>query len=646
MKKYKIPYYILITPGLIVSMFYYTLVTISGIGKEFLGDIYGTLMTFASYLNAFFKANILGYTYKPGACAPAFLIVNIASIKTSPNYDPIRKLRTVAGLILGIILFFLQAVYVDSLNDYIKLLMVAAVLALFCYACLSIKRFYSKNLLKYFFNDETSQFIQQTQKIENPYSVNLGTEFIYNRRKRKGWLNIVDPFRATALFGMPGSGKSYSIVLEFIRQFTEKGFSLLIYDFKYPTLTEYAYNAFCHYNNQGARTFQVINFDNLKKSHRCNPISPALIDTMADARQVASVLIENTKQSTSNSGDFFTKKAQTLLTASIWFFKNYSNGAYCTLPHVIEFMLSDYKKVLQVLQTNQDVKPVADEFANTLTSSPAQASGEIATLTSCLEQLRDKNAYWVLTGDDFTLDINNPDDPKILCIGNNPARKDAYSPVLALYTSKIMELTNQQGKIPCGIIIDELPTMKFKDLDSFVGTCRSNKIATLLCAQNKGQYDAIYGKTKAESLPDCCNNQITGAVAGETADIFTRLIGTRKNIKESFSTNKNKYNEGKNTSVSMEQILPTHKIAAMDTGQFAGKVVDDKGSPSKGIFFGKIITEPLEETHNMPDFYPELNEETINRHFDTIQIAINDLIQSHTEEKKETVEDFLQPIKN
>lgn len=643
MKHYKIPYYILIILGLTLSIFYYTLFTVLSIGKQFLGDSYGSLMTLAAHLNMFFKADLLGYPYKLGGCALAFLAVNIASIKTNLRSQPIPKLTFALNLILGVILFFLPSMYVDALNDYVKLTMVSMGLWLFLNACMAIKRACAKDLLKDFFNDESSQFMQQTKKTENPYSVNLRTEFIYNKRKRQGWLNIVNPFRATALFGMPGSGKSYSIVLEFIRQFTEKDFSMLIYDFKYPTLTEHAYSVFCHYNKQSARKFYVINFDDLKKSHRCNPISPDLISTIADARQIASVLIDNTNQS--NSGDFFNKKANTLLTASIWFFKNYSNGAYCTLPHVIEFLLSDFKKVLQVLQTNPDVKPIADEFAKTLVSSPGQSSGEIATLTAGLEPLRDKNAYWVLTGNDFTLDINDPKAPKILSIGNNPARKDAYSPILALYTSKIMELTNQQGKAPCGIIIDELPTMKFKDLNAFVSTCRSNKIATLLGAQNKVQYDKLYGRADAEAILDCCNNQITGAVAGETAERFTKLIGTRKNIKESFTTNSNKDSEGKNTSVTMEQILPAHKIAAMNTGHFTGKVVEDKGSPSNGIFFGKIVTEPLKAMHVMPDFYPELSEEAITKHFEIIKIAINDLILSQ-EKEEEVSQDFFKPVKN
>lgn len=91
-------------------------------------------------------------------------------------------------------------------------------------------RMMSERMMDDPFNDENESFMQETRLIKNEYSVNLPTRFYYNKQWHNGFANVVNPARAVAVIGSPGSGKSYCVINQFIKQQIEKGFAMYVYD--------------------------------------------------------------------------------------------------------------------------------------------------------------------------------------------------------------------------------------------------------------------------------------------------------------------------------------------------------------------------------------------------------------------------------
>ena len=170
-----------------------------------------------------------------------------------------------------------------------------------------MSRLLRTNLMEDVFNVENESFMQETRLMENEYSVNLPTRFYYKKKWNDGFINVVNPFRASIVLGTPGSGKSYAVVNSFIKQQIEKGFSQYIYDFKYPDLSTIAYNHLLNHLD-GYRVkpkFYVINFDDPRCSHRCNPIHPDFMEDITDAYESAyTIMLTLNKTWVQKQGDF------------------------------------------------------------------------------------------------------------------------------------------------------------------------------------------------------------------------------------------------------------------------------------------------------------------------------------------------------
>lgn len=319
------------------------------------------------------------------------------------------------------------------------------------------------NLLDDVFNDENESFMQETRLIENEYSVNLPTLFRYQGRTWQGWLNIPAVFRAVAVIGSPGSGKSFTVINNFIRQFIEKSFCLYIYDFKYPDLSTLAYNHLLRYKDRYEVTpqFCVINFDDPRHSHRCNPLKAEFLTDIADSYEAANVTMLGLNRSWSQKqGDFFIESSVILFAAIIWFLKIYENGKYCTFPHAVELLMQKYEEVFTILMARPELEGYVSAFVDAWKSGAVeQLAGQVASTKIALSRIISPSLYWVMSGDDFSLDINNPKAPKILCVGNNPERVAIYGAALSLYNSRIVKMINRKGQQKCGVIVDELPTI-------------------------------------------------------------------------------------------------------------------------------------------------------------------------------------------
>ena len=502
-------------------------------------------------------------------------------------------------LTIGFVLFFLNwwllalpigvvgaaSLYIFTVSvGYICLLM----------AGVWMSRLLKNNLMDDVFNTENESFMQETRLMENEYSVNLPTRFYYKKKWNNGWINVVNPFRASMVLGTPGSGKSFAIVNNYIKQQIEKGFAMYIYDYKFPDLSEIAYN---HLRNhldayEVKPQFYVINFDDPRKSHRCNPINPAFMTDISDAYESAHTIMLNLNRTwIQKQGDFFVESPIILLAAIIWYLKIYENGKYCTFPHAIEFLNRPYAQIFPILTSYDELANYLSPFLDAWEGGAQdQLQGQIASAKIPLSRMISPALYWVMTGDDFSLDINNPNEPKVLVVGNNPDRQNIYSAALGLYNSRIVKLINKKHQLKSSVIIDELPTIYFRGLDNLIATARSNKVAVCLGFQDFSQLTRDYGDKESKVIQNTVGNVFSGQVVGETAKTLSERFGKVLQQRQSMTINRN----DKSTSIStqMDSLIPASKISNLTQGMFVGAVSDnfDERIDQK-IFHAEIVVD-------------------------------------------------------
>ena len=513
-----------------------------------------------------------------------------------------------------------------------------------------MSRLLKNNLMDDVFNTENESFMQETRLMENEYSVNLPTRFYYKKKWNNGWINVVNPFRASMVLGTPGSGKSYAIVNNYIKQQIRKGFAMYIYDYKFPDLSEIAYNHLLHHLDayKVKPQFYVINFDDPRKSHRCNPINPAFMTDISDAYESAYTIMLNLNRSwIQKQGDFFVESPIILLAAIIWFLKIYENGKYCTFPHAIEFLNRPYAQIFPILTSYDELANYLSPFMDAWEGGAQdQLQGQIASAKIPLSRMISPALYWVMTGDDFSLDINNPNEPKVLVVGNNPDRQNIYSAALGLYNSRIVKLINKKKQLKSSVIIDELPTIYFRGLDNLIATARSNKVAVCLGFQDFSQLTRDYGDKESKVIQNTVGNVFSGQVVGETAKTLSERFGKVLQQRQSMTINRN----DKSTSIStqMDSLIPASKISNLTQGMFVGAVSDnfDERIEQK-IFHAEIVvdsakvsaeTKTYEPIPTIADFTNEDGsdnlKETIEANYKRVKQEILLLVESEKERIK------------
>ena len=538
-----------------------------------------------------------------------------------------------AVLTVGFVLFFLNwwllalpISKIGSASLYIFTLSVGYICLLMAGVWMS--RLLKNNLIDDVFNLENESFMQETRLMENEYSVNLPTRFYYKKRWHKGWINIVNPFRASMVLGTPGSGKSFAIVNNYIKQQIEKGFAMYIYDYKFPDLSEIAYNhLLTHLDAYEVKPqFFVINFDDPRKSHRCNPINPAFMTDISDAYESAYTIMLNLNRTwIQKQGDFFVESPIILLAAIIWFLKIYQGGRYCTFPHAIEFLNRPYAQIFPILTAYDELANYLSPFMDAWEGGAQdQLQGQIASAKIPLSRMISPALYWVMTGDDFSLDINNPREPKVLVVGNNPDRQNIYSAALGLYNSRIVKLINKKKQLKSSVIIDELPTIYFRGLDNLIATARSNKVAVCLGFQDFSQLTRDYGDKESKVIQNTVGNVFSGQVVGETAKTLSERFGKVLQQRQSMTINRN----DKSTSIStqLDSLIPASKISNLTQGMFVGAVSDnfDERIEQK-IFHAEIVVDAAKVAAETKAYQPIpiiaefLNEDGSNSLSETIE---------------------------
>ncbi|CAM4388444.1 Type IV secretory system Conjugative DNA transfer [Pedobacter westerhofensis] len=529
------------------------------------------------------KTGLFDNLLKPKLAVLLFLAISLFGVKGKKD-EKLQSSSIVAYLLTGLLLYFisvlclllpLNLLLVASL--YIGITSIGYMLILTGGGLLS--RLIKDKLNQDTFNTDNETFPQEERLLENDSSVNLPAKYNLKGKIRDSYINLISMTRGLLVSGSPGAGKSYFVIRHVIDQQIKKGFSMFLYDFKYDDLTKIAYNKLLAYqdNYKIKPKFYVINFDDLSRTHRCNPLDPDSMEDITDATEASrTIMLGLNKDWIKKTGDFFVESPINFLTAVIWYLRKYENGKFCTLPHVIELMQADYDKLFAVLQEEDEIKVLINPFISAYRNKAmAQLEGQIASAKIGLARLSSPQLYYVLNGNDFTLDVNNPQEPKIVCIGNNPQKIQTYGAVLSLYVSKMMKLVNRKNQLKCSLVFDEFPTIYIggsSGIDGLLATARSNKVATTLAVQDFSQLKKDYGAEQADVITGIVGNVISGQVTGDTAKKLSETFGKIVQDRESRSINSSDISISKSTQ--MDSAIPASKIASLSSGEFVGFVAD------------------------------------------------------------------------
>ncbi len=532
----------------------------------------------------------------------SLLFLGISLIGLKGKKDENIQFKSISKYLLsGLVLYFASGLFhnLNLARDttailYITLTVIGFLLILSGGAMLS--RLIHENLSKDIFNDENETFPQEERLLENEYSINLPAKYRLKNKTRDSWINFINPFRGMLVAGTPGAGKSYFVIRHIIDQHLRKGFSMFIYDFKYDDLTKIAYNKLLKYhkNFKVQPSFYIINFDDLNRTHRCNPLDPYGMEDITDATEASrTIMLGLNRDWIKKQGDFFVESPINFLTGIIWYMRKYENGKYCTLPHVIELMQADYDPLFAILKEEEEIKVLINPFVSAFQNKAReQLEGQIASAKIGLARLSSPQLYYVLSGNDFTLDVNNPLEPKVICVGNNPQKIQTYGAVLSLYISRMIKLVNRKGQLKSSLVFDEFPTIYFNNMDSLIATARSNKVSTTLAVQDFSQLKKDYGAEQADVISGIVGNIISGQVTGSTAKKLSETFGKIMQDRTSLSINSSDTSISKSTQ--LDYAIPASKISSLSSGEFVGIVADN---PDQKIRL-KIFHSEIQNDHD------------------------------------------------
>jgi hypothetical protein len=564
------------------------------------------------------------------------LVVSLIGVQGKKD-EKIKHSPVIAYLLSGLLLYFFAILvfYLKASVSVIAILYICFTSTGYLLILMGggqLSRLIKEKFQKDIFNEDNETFPQEERLLENEFSVNLPARYRLGKDYRDSYINFINPFRGILVAGTPGAGKTYFVIRHILEQHIQKGFSMFVYDFKFDDLSKMVYNMLLKYaGNYAVRPkFYVINFDDLNRSHRCNPLDPSSMEDITDATEASrTIMMGLNRDWIKKQGDFFVESPINFLTACIWYLRRYEDGKYCTLPHVIELMQSDYDQLFAVLETQEEIKVLINPFISAYRNEAmAQLEGQVASAKIGLARLSSPQLYYVLSGNDFTLDINNALEPKVVCVGNNPQKLQVYGAVLSLYISKMVKLVNKKGQLKSSLVFDEFPTIFFNNMDSLIATARSNKVSTTLAVQDFSQLKKDYGSELSDVITGIVGNVISGQVTGSTAKTLSENFGKIAQQKDSMSINSSDTSVTKATQ--LDYAIPASKIATLSSGEFVGLVADD---PSQKIKL-KMFHSEVQNDHN-----GIAKEEEGHREIPIVKrVSGEDVLENYTRIKREVLE--------
>jgi hypothetical protein len=486
------------------------------------------------------------------------------------------------------------------------------------------------------FNREGSSFPQEQKLIETPFSIKLRAHYLWKGEIRKSWINFVNPRRGILIVGSPGAGKSWFIIENIIRQYIEKGFTMFIYDYKYDSLTRLAYNHFLKFKDQYPRntSFYSINFDDLSRTHRCNCIEPGTLDSIVDAiDRSRTLLLSVNKIWVEREGDFWVESPMNFLAGIIWFLRKYEGGRYCTLPHAVELTHIPYEQLFMVLGTEPEVEVMVNPFKQALDNLNMELlDGQLASVKTPLARLASPDFYYILSGNDFSLDLNNPDSPKIFCLGGCAQKQKALAPVLSLFIEQTCKRMNRPGLYPSAVVFDEFSTIRSPSVITTISTGRSNNIAPVISCQDFSQIKMHYSLHESETLINMPGNIVCGQAHGATAKMVSdRFLKIRQ---RQVSRSSNSRDDSISESEHPETAISPATLSNLSSGEFVGIVADDPDRPMelKG-FHAKIINDTARLNRERKEWVEmpvirEVNREQIDENYRRIKREVKDMVKA------------------
>jgi hypothetical protein len=481
------------------------------------------------------------------------------------------------------------------------------------------------------FGRKQSGFPQERRRLEGPHSLHLSTEHTWKGEKRFGWVNLINPRRGILIMGSPGSGKSWFIIEPLMKQLMEKGHALFVYDFKFPALTNVAYRHYQAFSSKYPPTtkFFCIQFGDLSRSHRCNLLAPSTLQRVSDALGASrTILLSMNKTWINKQGEFFVESPINFLGALIWFLRKYKEGQYCSLPHAIELAQTPYERLFPILSAEAEIKTLIDPFADAYRNKSFEMlDGQIASARIPLARISSPDLYYILTGDDLNLEINDPAAPKIVCLGGDPTRQEALGPVLSLYIDRLNRLCNRPKRYPCAMICDEFGTVRAYSMTTTIATGRANNIVPILAVQDISQLRTQYSRDEADLFLNITGNVFCGQVGGDSAKWVCERFPRIQQEKPSISANST--DTSVSTTLQWEPTVNQATIAGLSAGEFVGVLSDDPDkSMELKVFHARILREeaPKERPADELPIVREVDEAAVRAHFQRIKEEIKDLV--------------------
>ena len=480
------------------------------------------------------------------------------------------------------------------------------------------------------FGRRVTGFPQSRNRIANFYSLNLEGKSTYKGRARKMWINLINPRRGVLILGAPGSGKSYFIIEPLIRQLMEKGISMLIYDFKYDALTRVAYTHFLANKGRYPRAtgFYCIHFSDASRSHRCNVLAPESMQWLSDAMGISrTILLSLNRSWVDQQGNFFVESAVSFFGAVIWFLHEYKVGIYCTLPHAIELCRLPYDNLFTLLATEPSIATAIEPFAQAYENQTLeQLDGQMAGMRIPLGRLASPDIYYILTGNDLNLHLNDPQAPKILCLGGNANRMEAITPVLSLYIDRVNRICNQPKQYPCAMVCDEFATVRAASILTTMATGRANDIIPIIAVQDISQLRTLYTQAETDWIMNVNTNVLCGQLSGEAArrlsERFPQILRERASIS---------VNSG-DTSVSRhpewEATVNPATVANLSSGEFLGVLSDNpKQEMDMKAFHAKIVRSGKDDVQGTElPVVREVNVRELQACYDRVKLDIGEMV--------------------
>jgi hypothetical protein len=480
------------------------------------------------------------------------------------------------------------------------------------------------------FGQSNEGFPQETRIMKGEFSLHLPALYKLQGVVISSWVNFINPRRGILIVGSPGSGKSRFIIEPLIRQVVEQGQALFVYDFKYPALTRQVYGHFLANRSKYPATagFYSIQFNDLSRSHRCNVLEPSTLKSVSDALGVArTILLSMNKTWIQRQGEFFVESPINFLAALIWWLRKYNKGCYCTLPHAIELAQTPYERLFPLLNTQPEIATLVQPFVQAWQNKTFEMlDSQISSARIPLGRLATDDVYYVLSGNDLSLQINDPAAPKVLCLGGNPRRQEALGPVLSLYIDRLNQLCNEAERRPCAIVCDEFATVRAYSMYTTIGTGRAHYITPIIAVQDLSQLRTLYTRDEADLFLNISGNLLCGQVSGETARWVSERFPRIQREKESMIVGEQ--GTSVSTTLQWEPTATQSTIAGLSSGEFVGVLADDPDKQMELKFFhGHLVREEsgAERRIDLP-MVRKVDGEDVKQNFWKIKNDINEVV--------------------